>query len=102
MKVVQKTELLSETDSIYSEFKVDHGAITGFAVVQIALIEGVRHQVVRYDCSHGYAHKDCLYERKTMKEELPDRPLDELYSMALEEIRRNWMHWKRLYAKTPK
>ncbi|MBN2517299.1 MAG: hypothetical protein JXB14_00480 [Candidatus Altiarchaeota archaeon] len=99
MKIAQKTEILSETDTIYREFKVERGVIMGFVVVQIAFIDGERHQIVRYDCSHGYAHKDCLYERKARKEELPDRPLDELYKMAKEEIRGNWKHWKSLYIK---
>jgi hypothetical protein len=31
------------------------------------------------------------------KEELPDRPLDELYRIAKTEIRENWRRFKSLY-----
>jgi hypothetical protein len=97
MKVIEKTDALDEHDFLHTKFIVDHGNIIGFAVIQIALIKGDKHQIVRYDCSHGYAHKDCSYEKAMRKEALPNRPLDELFNMAKEEIRLNWQNWKSEY-----
>lgn len=97
MKKIEKIDLLSEQDLIYSTLAVERGKIIGFAVIQIAIIDEQRHQIARYDCAHGYAHKDCLYEKRLRKEILPMRPLNELFKTAKEEIRVKWQNWKGEY-----
>jgi|GEM_PF-866802 len=97
MKIITDVRPLSRSDSVYTKLTVDHGVIVEFAVVQIADINGQTHQIVRYDCSHGYAHKDCLYTRAQRKERLPERPFDELFRMAIKEVEKEWQRNKSLY-----
>mgnify|MGYP001070575257 CR=1 FL=1 len=84
MKVIQDIEVLSESDDMLRELTVDKGKVISFVAVSLMVIGGVRHQIARYDCSHGYVHKDCFYEKTPSKERLPDRSLKELYKMASE------------------
>lgn len=94
MKVVETTERLSDEDVLYTKIELSHGMVLRFTVVQISQIGERGYQVVRYDCAHRYAHKDCLYETKNRKEELPDRPLDELFNEAREDIKREWKNYR--------
>jgi hypothetical protein len=94
MRIVETSDKLSDEDEIFIRMELSHGMIMGFAVVQVSEINGAEHQIVRYDCSHGYAHKDCLYEARNRKEELPDKPLDELCNEAIGEIRREWKNYR--------
>jgi len=94
MKLVETTERLGDEDVLYTKMELSHGALLSFTVVQISQMGEERYQIVRYDCAHGYAHKDCLYEPARRKEELPDRPLDELCNGAREEIKREWKNYR--------
>lgn len=97
MKVVERFIDLGERDGIHTKLVIDHGVVIDFVVVQISEISGEAHQLVRYDCSHGYVHKDCLYARDGRKEELPDRPFDELYEMCVREVKSEWKNYRSQY-----
>jgi len=94
MKIVETSDKLSDEDEVFVRMELSHGMTSSFTVIQISEINGQRCQVVRYDCAHGYAHKDCLYDLSNKKEELPDRPLDELCNEAREDIKREWKNYR--------
>lgn len=99
MKVVERIVPLSDCDSLYTKLCIEHGCVMDFVVVQKSCIGGSWHQIVRYDCSHGAPHKDCLYEARLRKEALADKPMDTLWAMAKDEVKREWKNYKSRYAK---
>ena len=89
--------LSHETDYIRINLIKEGGRIVDFQVVYYTVIGGKNHQVVRYDCCHGYPHRDSLYTNPPKKEELPKRPLNELVKDAVYEIKGGWETYKRKY-----
>ncbi len=50
-------------------------------------------EVVRFDCSHGFAHRDILYlpqHEKERKKGLPGTTLKEQMDYAFNDVFRNW------------
>ena len=58
--------------------------------------------MIRFDCEHGFAHKDIMYEKKPRKEKLPDLSFKELANMAIDEIEQNWKQYKSQYMRNRK
>jgi len=67
---------LSLDDELVVEMEVEKSKIVDFKVMYNTIIEGKEHQIVRYDCAHGYAHKDILYEKPKRKETMADIEYD--------------------------
>jgi len=66
------------------------GRVSRFMVQLEVKMEGVWEEVIRYDCAHGYAHRD-IYNLlgKQKKEDLPLRFEDAL-NLADDDIDDNW------------
>jgi len=97
-RVVERTKILQwEEDEIHTRITIEDGKIQDFAVIYYTLINGRPHQVVRYDCAHGYAHKDILYTRAHTKGGLPKVAYKEAFNIALDDIERNWRDYKQKY-----
>jgi hypothetical protein len=100
MGVIERTKVLTwGRDEIFTRIVVRRGQVTDFAIVYFTLIGGRPRQVVRYDCKHGFAHKDSLYERSPRKEAMPRMPLKRLFNLALDDVEENWKEYKRKYVK---
>lgn len=88
---------LSLEDELVVEMEIERSNIVDFKVMYNTIIKGKEHQVVRYDCAHGYAHKDILYEKPKRKEIMADIEYDELLDIAKDDIERNWEQYKKKY-----
>jgi len=87
------------TDAMCAEFTREGGEITDFALVYYTVIGGVEHQILRYDCAHGSAHKDVFYVKPPQKQKLPGLSLKTLFTMGFEDIEKNWRVYKEKYLK---
>jgi len=87
-------ELTPGEDEVYIEITKDKNEITDFKVVYYTLEDGRTVEIVRYDCRHGFAHKDILCGKKLQKEKMPDLPYKELFNLALHDIKNNWRNYK--------
>ena len=75
----------------------DKGGVVDFKVMYYIMIDGKEHQIIRYDCSHGFAHKDILYTNPPVKESMPQLPYDKLLDIAEEDIKNNWKEYRSKY-----
>lgn len=69
-KPFKKRIIISETDRIIIKARRVKKKITFLVIVGITMINGKEHQIVRYDLSHGFLHKDLLFEPKGGKERI--------------------------------
>jgi len=69
-------------------------------MVQLELIhEGNWKEVVRYDCTHGFAHRDSYnLSRKHVKEEL-NLSFEDALTLADDDIDDNWETYKLNFSK---
>lgn len=68
-----------------------------FKVIYFTLHEKKELQVVRYDCTHGFPHKDVFYEKRPKKIKLPIVSYSGLFQIAMDDIQDNWMRYKRRF-----
>ena len=71
------------------------GKVTEFIVQYELFVEGKWHQVVRYDTSHGYAHKDLMHANgRKEKFELFFQDLNICLTYAENDLRANWENYR--------
>jgi hypothetical protein len=71
------------------------GRIIRFVVQYEALIAGQWHPIVRYDTSHGFAHKDTLHpDGREDKQPLPFPSYNVAFTFAVQDLKASW-HWYR-------
>jgi len=88
---------LSLEDELVVEMEIEKSKIVDFKVMYNTIIGGRERQVVRYNCAHGYAHKDILYEKLKRKEIMADIGYGKLPDIARDDIERNWERYKKKY-----
>jgi hypothetical protein len=90
------------TDLVRAHITVESGEVAGFSVMYNTVVDGREHTVVRYDCSHGFAHRDELYREKPKKTRLPAIGLESLVGIAMDEIEGNWKAYKNQFMRNNK
>lgn len=90
--------MLTDKDRKRHEHTVEKGRVTGFVVQYEILFEGSWLPVVRYDTSHGYAHKD-LINPDGSKEKIfmGVVELSEALTLADKDVNENWERYKERY-----
>lgn len=76
----------------------EHGAVIGFTVQYEALIGGQWKPIVRYDTSHGFAHKDLLHPSGREEKQplyFPDYNL--AFTFAIQDLKIAWTWYRRAY-----
>jgi len=72
------------------------GQILKFVVQYEALIQGKWHPIVRYDTSHGFAHKDLIHPDGTEeKQPLHFQSFNAALTFAIQDIKISW-RWYRM------
>ena len=76
----------------------EKGRIVGFIVQYEAFIRGKWHPIVRYDSSHGFAHKDIIHYNGE-KEKQPLYFLDQnmAFTFAIQDLKISWKWYKIAY-----
>lgn len=80
--------------------KVQRGKVVDFVIQLEVKVEREWKEVLRYDCSHGYAHRD-RYNLKSSKrvDDLSLMNYEEALSLADRDINRNWQTYKERFLK---
>jgi len=76
------------------------GKVTEFMVQYEILVIGKWRPVVRYDTSHGYAHRDLMHaDGRKEKVELLLRNLNICLTYAENDLRANWKFYRERFLK---
>ena len=90
--------MLTERDRKRHEHVIEKGKVVGFMVQYETLFEGRWVPIVRYDTSHGYAHKDLINPDGTQEKILMGMgDFAEALAMAYMDINENWERYKERY-----
>jgi hypothetical protein len=71
--------------------------VVDFTAQYEAVIEGQTYPVVRYDCAHGFAHRDLLDHDGRNIEKWPLGPMGykEALQYAITDLKANWRQYRR-------
>lgn len=90
-------------ERIRIRFKTDKGKFI-FVVIQYeSYIKNKWTEIVRYDCAHGYFHRDILYPNgEKEKEVISIDNLKDAYNYAEQDIKDHWQFYRERYLKKMK
>lgn len=80
-----------------TRISIERGEVTDFTLQYETTIDGERVAVVRYDCAHGFPHRDILDRRGVVvsKQPLPGNPdLKTALALARHDLRENWPRYR--------
>jgi hypothetical protein len=84
-------------DEIRINLLVEAGMVTDFQVIYLTMLNGHMHQVLRYDCAHGFPHKDVLFTKPKRKVRIQSNDYKRIIDDAICDIRENWREYKAKY-----
>lgn len=82
----------------------DKGQVIDFTVQYETVIDGEVHPVIRYDCAHGFAHRDVLDRTgaQIAKRPLPPRSsLGEALTWSRDDLLQNWPTYRERFFGAP-
>lgn len=78
--------------------KTERGVVVNFMVqLEVEVLKGVWRPVVRYDCSHAFAHRDRYNLRGEQDKDDLHLAYTEALNLADEDINKNWQVYKELF-----
>lgn len=105
MKVIEYLFYLTscEKDRLRVKAYKHKNKILGFVVQYEAKIQNKWEVIVRYDTSHGFAHKDIIHaDGKIDKEPFIWQDYNVALTYATEDLKRNWEKYRNNYEKEVK
>jgi len=88
------------TDRLRVNAQKEKGVILEFVVQYEAMIPDKWQPIVRYDTSHGFAHKDILMPNgKTIKQPLYFETYNLAFTFATLDLKANWKHYRDSFEK---
>ena len=100
MRVVEYVVLLGNDGRRRVRHTRVGGNVTEFMVQYEVFVEGKWHEVVRYDTSHGYAHKDLIHaDGRKEKVTLFFKDLNICLTYAENDLRANWKNYRDKFLK---
>lgn len=92
--------ILDEESRIRVKITVEQGAVTGFMIQYELFIKGNWVDIVRYDTSHDFAHKDVLHPDGTKeKVSLSFSDFGSALIFAQEDLLRNYKAYRDTFLK---
>lgn len=90
-------------DRLRIKIAIEKGKITDILVQYETKIIHKWHPVVRYDCSHGFFHRDILnLKGETTKQAIPIHNLKDALTFAEQDIKDRWQWYKDRFKKKAK
>jgi hypothetical protein len=75
--------------------KTERGTVVSFMVqLEVEIARGIWIPVVRYDCSHDFAHRDRYNLRGEQEKDDLQLAYAEALNLANEDINKNWLVYK--------
>jgi len=99
-RIREREEYLTDRDRLRIKFCVERGKVARIDLVQYeAEIQGRWWPIVRYDMAHGYLHRDVMKPDGTVAEKqvIPYEDLGEALTLARDELRRQWLFYRRQF-----
>lgn len=99
-KVITKIISPDGEDRLRIKFAVNKGKVINIMVQYETMINNVWHEIVRYDCSHGFLHRDVIYpNKKQEKQPLNIENMNDALQYAEQDIKDRWRWYKERYKK---
>lgn len=90
----------NDEERLRMEFVTDKGKVKDLVVQYESLLNNEWIAIVRYDCSHGFFHRDTMKRNgRRRKKEIRVSNLNEALNYALADIKINWENYKENYFK---
>lgn len=90
-------------DRIRLRFEKDKGEILDLVIQYEAMISDKWVTIVRYDCAHGFFHRDLLHPNGDKEKKVVDVPnLKFAFSFARQDLEDKWEWYKDQYIKRQK
>jgi hypothetical protein len=87
-------------DRIRFRFKKEKGEIIDLVLQYEAMINGKWMPIVRYDCAHGFFHRDVIHPNGDTEKKMIDVPdLRFAFSFAKQDLEDKWDWYKEQYLK---
>ena len=91
------------TDRIRVKLEKEKEMINDLVLQYEALIKEKWHAIVRYDCAHGFFHRDLLKPNGDKEKKAIDMPdLNTAFAFARQDIEDRWKWYKEQYIKKMK
>lgn len=88
------------SDRIRFRFKKDKGEIIDLLLQYETKIHGKWMALVRYDCAHGFFHRDVMYPNGDKEKKIIEVPdLKFAFSFARQDLEDKWEWYKEQYLK---
>lgn len=95
MGVVEYENQLSSEDFMRVKIITERGQVVDFVVQHETIIDGRTYPVVRYDGSHGQAHRDRLDTRgRVVSKHWFQVGYAEALALGIQDIRANWSRYR--------
>lgn len=89
---------LTDDDRLLINIRTVAGIIVDFRIVYQAVLWGAWREVMRYDCNHGFPHKDLFYVRGEEKVKVPiGLDIHDAYYFSLAEVSKDFKEMKIKY-----
>jgi len=89
-----------ELEKLRLRIKTDSGKVVDIVVQYESFINGKWTPIVRYDCAHGFFHRDLLYPKEQKeKQSINITPLESALTYAEQDIKDRWEFYKERYLK---
>jgi len=102
MKTISYQKFLDNNaqEKLRIRIKTDKGKVIDIVVQYESLIENKWLSIVRYDCSHGFFHRDILYPKdEKEKQVISILSLEDALNYAEQDIKDRWEFYKERYLK---
>jgi hypothetical protein len=87
-------------DFIRVRFWIEKGKLLDLVIQYESIIDGKIHPIVRYDCSHGFFHRDILLPKEEkIKKKIPIANLESAAKYAQQDIEERWTFYLERYLK---
>ncbi|MBI5638990.1 MAG: hypothetical protein HZA17_01060 [Nitrospirae bacterium] len=87
-------------DRLRIRIEIEKGAIKDIVVQYESKIRGKWYAIVRYDCSHGFFHRDVMVPRgETIKQAIQISNLKDALTYAEQDLKDRWEWYKERFKK---
>ena len=105
MKEISYQKFLDDDEKELLRIRIwtEKGKITDIVIQYESLIRGRWSQIVRYDCSHGFFHRDVLYPGgEKEKQSISIHSLEDGLNYAEQDIKDRWEFYRERFIKKMK
>ena len=90
----------SRTEKLRIKIRTEKGKVKDIVVQYESFIEGKWIAILRYDCAHGFFHRDVLFQKgEKEKQSISIVTLEDALNYAEQDIKDWWEFYKERYIK---